>query len=148
LPQFRTVGSVKHRIETVKRCPLQVLLPTFCTSVEGRCIDIRLSNRASRNTSFQQQVFNARSSRYRCTVTHALSVGYDEWYGNAWRFYEQVLSTGPVGISDKIGATNASLIMATCDASGRLLQPSKPLTPSDRMYTHIGQEGNCPTCKF
>ena len=57
------------------------------------------------------------------------------------------LSTGPVGISDKIGATNATLIMHTCDAGGRLLQPNKPLTPSDRMYTMIGQAGNCPTCR-
>lgn len=53
-----------------------------------------------------------------------------------------VLSTGPVGISDKVGATNATLIMATCDANGRLLQPSKPLTPSERMYTTIGAAGS------
>jgi hypothetical protein len=58
-----------------------------------------------------------------------------------------VLSTGPVGISDKIGATNATLIMRTCDANGRLLQPSKPLTPSERMYTEIGQAGFCSTCR-
>ena len=58
-----------------------------------------------------------------------------------------VLSTGPVGISDKIGATNATLIMRTCDANGRLLQPSKPLTPSERMYTEIGNAGFCSTCR-
>ena len=44
------------------------------------------------------------------------------------------LSTGPVGISDKIGATNKTIVMATCDSEGRILQPSKPLTPSDRSY--------------
>ena len=54
-----------------------------------------------------------------------------------------ILSTGPVGISDKVGHTNATLIMRTCDANGTLLQPSKPLTPSERMYTQIGQAGQC-----
>eukprot|EP00040_Diaphanoeca_grandis_P034999 m.218963 g.218963 ORF g.218963 m.218963 type:complete len:854 (+) comp33283_c0_seq1:365-2926(+) len=58
-----------------------------------------------------------------------------------------VLSTGPVGISDKWGHTNSTLIMATCDANGRLLQPAKPLTPSERMFTQIGQSGDCATCR-
>lgn len=49
-----------------------------------------------------------------------------------------VLSTGPVGISDAAGGTDASLAMATCDANGTLLQPSKPLTPSDRTYAPSG----------
>ena len=45
-----------------------------------------------------------------------------------------MLSTGPVGISDAVGGTDAALAMATCDANGTLLQPSKPLTPTDRTY--------------
>ena len=58
-----------------------------------------------------------------------------------------ILSTGPVGISDKVGYTNSTLIMRTCDANGTLLQPSKPLTPSDRMFTEIGDAGDCPGCR-
>lgn len=50
-----------------------------------------------------------------------------------------VLSTGPVGISDKAGGTNATIAMATCDTAGTLLQPSKPLTPSDRTYAPAGR---------
>ena len=56
-------------------------------------------------------------------------------------------STGPVGISDKLDHTNATLIMATCDVDGNLLQPSKPLTPSERMFSEIGQAGDCATCR-
>eukprot|EP01047_Picozoa_sp_COSAG01_P042685 COSAG01_NODE_3740_length_5746_cov_2.375421_6_plen_295_part_00 len=52
-----------------------------------------------------------------------------------------VLSTGPVGISDKLGHTNATLVMRTCGSDGTLLQPSKPLTPSERMFTSIGEAG-------
>ena len=48
-----------------------------------------------------------------------------------------VLSTGPVGISDQLGGTNATLIMATCRSDGVLLQPAKPLTPSERMYVNL-----------
>ena len=52
------------------------------------------------------------------------------------------LSLGPVGISDQLTArptdptaditSNISLVMATCAATGDLLQPSYPLTPLDR----------------
>jgi hypothetical protein len=52
-----------------------------------------------------------------------------------------------VGISDKVGHTNTTLIMRTCDQDGNLLQPSKPLTPSDRMFTEIGEAGDCATCR-
>ena len=55
----------------------------------------------------------------------------------------QVLSTGTVGISDRVlgGDINTTLAMRTCDTDGTLLQPAKPLTPSERMYTQIGQVG-------
>ena len=43
------------------------------------------------------------------------------------------MSTGPVGFSDAIGATNASLIKKTCNENGTLLKPSKPLTTIDRL---------------
>jgi hypothetical protein len=46
-----------------------------------------------------------------------------------------VLSMGPVGIADKAGYTNATLVMRTCDKGGRLLQPSKPITSIDAMFT-------------
>lgn len=60
------------------------------------------------------------------------------------------LSTGPVGISDKIGATNATLIMATCTADGDLLQTTKPLTPTDRSFVWQLQSGTAagtPPCE-
>ncbi|XP_072031491.1 uncharacterized protein [Amphiura filiformis] len=36
------------------------------------------------------------------------------------------LSTGPVGPGDMIGYANATLIMRSCNAEGKLLQPSRP----------------------
>ena len=39
-----------------------------------------------------------------------------------------IMSCGPVGISDRSGYTNATLIMRTCRADGRLLQPQRPIT--------------------
>ncbi len=53
-----------------------------------------------------------------------------------------VLAAGPVQFSDAPGETNASLIMRTCDASGALLQPSKPLTAVDS--THDVTPGAAP----
>ena len=44
-------------------------------------------------------------------------------------------STGPVGISDAAGRSNATLAKRTCSADGALLQPDKPLTPADRTLT-------------
>ena len=43
-------------------------------------------------------------------------------------------STGPVGIGDAAGETDAALVARTCAADGALLQPAKPLTPLDRTY--------------
>ncbi|CAK0845740.1 unnamed protein product [Prorocentrum cordatum] len=42
-----------------------------------------------------------------------------------------LMTTGPVGISDGIGFTNARLIMRTMRADGMLLKPSKPATSVD-----------------
>ena len=50
------------------------------------------------------------------------------------------MSTGPVGFSDAIGQTNASLIRRTCSQNGTLLQPSKPLTTIDRLL--LASEAN------
>ena len=43
-------------------------------------------------------------------------------------------STGPVGISDAAGETDAALVAAASARSGALLQPLKPMTPLDRTY--------------
>lgn len=45
------------------------------------------------------------------------------------------LSTGPVGFSDALGYTNASLIKATCDSAGLILKPSLPLAAIDRTFS-------------
>ena len=45
-----------------------------------------------------------------------------------------VLSTGPVGIADKAGTTNVSLVRRTCRSDGTLLKPSKPLTAIDATF--------------
>ena len=41
------------------------------------------------------------------------------------------LSTGPVGFSDGVGFTNASLVMTTCRGDGVLLKPDRPLITTD-----------------
>lgn len=44
-----------------------------------------------------------------------------------------LLTAGPVGPGDKIGAANKSLLMATCRADGLLLKPgyvSSPISPT------------------
>ena len=56
-----------------------------------------------------------------------------------------LMTTGPVGISDGLNMTNATLLKRTITANGSLLQPSKPLTaaeselmqktPSGHVYT-------------
>ena len=45
-----------------------------------------------------------------------------------------VLSTGPVGIMDGAGMTNASLARRACRQDGTLLKPSKPLTAIDSTF--------------
>lgn len=55
-----------------------------------------------------------------------------------------VLSTGPVGIGDAVGATNKTLVRATCRADGLLLKPSLPLAAMDLTFLYpappLGQE--------
>ena len=45
-----------------------------------------------------------------------------------------LLSTGPVGVSDRAGYTNATIVMHTCNARGDLLQPNRPATAIDRTF--------------
>lgn len=45
------------------------------------------------------------------------------------------LTAGPIGIADQIGYTNSSLILQTCTTNGTLLQPDKPATPIDAMFS-------------
>ena len=45
------------------------------------------------------------------------------------------LSTGPVGFSDALGYTNASLVLSTCRNDGLLLKPSLPLRAIDRSFS-------------
>jgi hypothetical protein len=45
-----------------------------------------------------------------------------------------VLSTGPVGISDGVGLTNASLVSVTCMTDGTLLKPSVPAAAIDATF--------------
>ena len=52
---------------------------------------------------------------------------------------------GPVGFSDAIGQTNASLIRRTCNANGTLLKPSKPLTTIDRLILLGDDSHEAPT---
>lgn len=44
------------------------------------------------------------------------------------------LSTGPVAIGDKIGATNVSIVMRTCTTNGTILAPSRPATAIESTY--------------
>jgi hypothetical protein len=44
------------------------------------------------------------------------------------------LSTGPVGIGDRLGHTNASIVRRTCRADGVLVKPDVPLAAIDRCY--------------
>lgn len=45
-----------------------------------------------------------------------------------------ILSTGPVGPSDKIGMANLTRIMRTCATDGKLLKPSVPATAVDTTF--------------
>jgi hypothetical protein len=51
-----------------------------------------------------------------------------------------LMSTGPVGISDQIGMTNATLVKRTIRADGVLLKPSKAITAVDSTFLE-GQRG-------
>ena len=49
-------------------------------------------------------------------------------------------STGPVGLGDGLGATDASVVLPACDAGGRLLQPDRPLLAVDATFSRVGQD--------
>eukprot|EP00038_Savillea_parva_P003881 m.131333 g.131333 ORF g.131333 m.131333 type:complete len:864 (-) comp11310_c0_seq2:981-3572(-) len=51
------------------------------------------------------------------------------------------LSDGPVCPSDAVGASNASLILRACDASGRLLRPHQPARAIDAQFTSAAFKG-------
>jgi hypothetical protein len=51
-----------------------------------------------------------------------------------------VFSTGPVGVGDGMGATDKSIVLPTCDAAGRLLQPDRPLLAVDATFAKPGQD--------
>ena len=53
-----------------------------------------------------------------------------------------VLSTGPVGIGDRINYTNVSLVAATCMSNGTLLKPSRPLAAIDAVFGSHGYAVN------
>ena len=52
-----------------------------------------------------------------------------------------VLSTGPVGFGDLIGATDASLLARTSRADGAILKPAAPALRLERYYTALGGPG-------
>lgn len=63
-------------------------------------------------------------------------------YGNDTEPYNRLqsavstFSTGPVAPSDKIGGSDVSLIMRSCTAGGKLLQPDRPAVKTDMgIYT-------------
>eukprot|EP01084_Bolivina_argentea_P167874 291236_1 len=47
-----------------------------------------------------------------------------------------LLSNGPVGISDRSGFSNDTLIMRLCNADGRLLQPIRTITAMDDQFVY------------
>ena len=51
------------------------------------------------------------------------------------------MSTGPVGISDKVGGTNVTLIKRTITADGTLLNPSKPISTVDSALASASGRG-------
>lgn len=54
------------------------------------------------------------------------------------------ISAGPVAPSDKIGYSDAALIMMSCMKDGRLLQPSRPATAIDATFLKRSGLGNGP----
>lgn len=54
------------------------------------------------------------------------------------------LSTGPVGIGDAIGATNATLLRVATRSDGMLLKPGRPLTSMDIQFGSRGLGARAP----
>ena len=52
-----------------------------------------------------------------------------------------VLSTGPVGFGDLVGATDASLLSRATRADGTILKPAAPALRLERYYTALGGPG-------
>eukprot|EP00039_Didymoeca_costata_P021206 m.343770 g.343770 ORF g.343770 m.343770 type:complete len:809 (+) comp23276_c0_seq1:128-2554(+) len=49
-------------------------------------------------------------------------------------------STGPVGVGDGLNATDADIVLPTCDKDGGLLQPDRPLLAIDATFCKDGQD--------
>jgi len=47
------------------------------------------------------------------------------------------LSKGPFGLGDQLNRTNATVVLAAAQADGRILQPSRTITPIDRSYSGL-----------
>jgi len=62
----------------------------------------------------------------------------NKWNGKEpyWRLQvaAATLSTGPVAFADKIGSWNREMIMKSCRADGRLMQPDTPSVLMDRFF--------------
>ena len=57
------------------------------------------------------------------------------------------LSTGPNGPSDKVGASNATLILSTVRADGITLQPDRPATIADAALLAVISTGSLPNVR-
>jgi hypothetical protein len=71
------------------------------------------------------------------TGADAVDVPYPPFYAqNATELGIAVsaLSTGPVGLGDKLGFTNATLALMSCATNGVLLKPSLPAAPVDTYW--------------
>lgn len=53
-----------------------------------------------------------------------------------------LFTTGPVGFSDAAGRSNATLLWRIAVADGTLVQPSRPLISSDRVYSAFWKKGH------
>jgi len=73
------------------------------------------------------------------------TVGEKGRYGNDVEKYNRLqsavstFSTGPVAPSDKIGGSDASLILRSCTAGGKLLQPDRPAVKTDQSIYHVAE---------
>lgn len=56
-----------------------------------------------------------------------------------------VLTRGPVSPADKIGLANRDIIMRSCTANGRLLQPDRPATAIDAQFVKLAFKKGGPS---
>lgn len=72
-------------------------------------------------------------------------------YGNDIEKYNRLhaavstFSTGPVAPSDKIGGSDAALIMRSCTTGGKLLQPDRPAVKTDNSIYLTAEIGTGPS---